>query len=346
MSEAKSAYAQAGVDIEAANRTKGKIKSLVQSTFNKGVLGDIGGFGGLFAPPWKQYKDPILVSSIDGVGTKLKLAFDTGIHNTIGRDIVFHCANDILVQGARPLFFTDYLALGSHDSAVVEAIISGLAGACREIDCVLLGGETAEMGDFYQAGEYDLAGSIVGMVERDRIIDGAGIRPGDVVIGLSSDGLHTNGFTLARRVVFEGAGLAVGALFPGSQHTVGEEMLRPHRSYVAPVLNLLDQVNIRGLAHITGGGIWDNIPRILPAGVDVVLQQGSWEIPSIFGYIQEVGGIEEREMYHVFNMGIGMVAVVTESDADKTVEILCQSGENAQVVGRVAPGEGIVRLSD
>ena len=344
MGETKSAYAEAGVDIKTANETKKSIKGLVQSTYNKRVLAEMGGFGGLFVPPWKEYKDPVLVSSVDGVGTKLKLAFDTGIHHTIGRDIVFHCANDILVQGARPLFFMDYLALGSHDPKVVEAVVSGLASACSDIDCVLLGGETAEMGDFYQVGEYDLAGSIVGIVDRDNIISGSGIKQNDAVIGLGSDGLHTNGYTLARRVIFDMAGLGVEDTLPGTDLSIGEEMLRPHRSYVGPVLNLIEQVGVKGIAHITGGGIWDNIPRILSEGVDVILNQGSWEIPLIFNYIQQVGAIDEREMHHVFNMGIGMAIIVAASDADKTVDILTGSGEKAQVIGSVGPGEGAVRF--
>ena len=344
MDQARSAYARAGVDIDAANRTKEQIKESVRSTFTSGVVGDMGGFGGLFRPPWQAFRDPVLVSSVDGVGTKLKLAFSTGIHNTIGRDIVFHCANDILVQGARPLFFMDYLAMGIHAPEVVGDIVEGLAGACREIECALLGGETAEMADFYAAGEYDLAGTIVGVVERKKIIDGSRIGGGDVVLGLASDGLHTNGYTLARRVVLEEADLGLEAPFPGSQYTVAEEMLRPHRSYVGAVLEALEYVDIKGLVHITGGGIWDNIPRILPAGVHVVLHKGKWAIPSIFEFIERAGGIEEREMYHVFNMGLGMVVFVAEEDADKAVEVLRRSGEDANIVGRVVQGEGAVRL--
>ena len=342
--EKKSAYARAGVDIDAANQTKGAIKELVRSTFNQGVLGDMGGFGGLFVPPWKECEEPVLVSSVDGVGTKLKLAFMSGIHDSVGMDIVNHCANDILVQGARPLFFMDYLALGSHDPTVVEAIVRGLAQACREIGCVLIGGETAEMAGFYQAGEYDLAGSIVGMVDRQRIIDGRTIEAGDVVIGLASDGLHTNGYTLARKVILEEGGLELDKPLGDTGRTAAEEMLRPHRAYVKPVLGLMEEVEVRGLVHITGGGFWDNVPRILPDGLGVVIRRGEWDIPPIFTFLSQVGEIDEREMFHVFNMGIGMMAFVPREEGEKGVAFLRDRGEDARIIGEVIEGEKAVQL--
>ena len=342
--EKKSAYARAGVDIDAANQTKGAIKELVRSTFNEGVLGDMGGFGGLFIPPWRECEEPVLVSSVDGVGTKLKLAFMSGIHGSVGMDIVNHCANDILVQGARPLFFMDYLALGSHEPAVVEAIVRGLAQACRDIGCVLIGGETAEMAGFYQAGEYDLAGSIVGIVDRQRIIDGRTIEAGDVVIGLASDGLHTNGSTLARKVIIEQGGLGLDEPLGETGRTVAEEMLRPHRAYVKPILGLMEEIDVRGLVHITGGGFWDNVPRTLPQGLGVVIRKGEWEIPPVFSFLARVGPIDEREMFHVFNMGIGMMAFMRREEGEKGVTILRDLGEDARIIGEVVEGEQAVKL--
>jgi len=342
--EKKSAYARAGVDIDAANQTKGAIKELVRSTFNEGVLGDMGGFGGLFIPPWRECEEPVLVSSVDGVGTKLKLAFMSGIHGSVGMDIVNHCANDILVQGARPLFFMDYLALGSHEPAVVEAIVRGLAQACRDIGCVLIGGETAEMAGFYQAGEYDLAGSIVGIVDRQRIIDGRTIEAGDVVIGLASDGLHTNGYTLARKVIIEQGGLGLDEPLGETGRTVAEEMLRPHRAYVKPILGLMEEIDVRGLVHITGGGFWDNVPRTLPQGLGVVIRKGEWEIPPVFSFLARVGPIDEREMFHVFNMGIGMMAFMRREEGEKGVTILRDLGEDARIIGEVVEGEQAVKL--
>lgn len=339
MGEKKGAYAQAGVDIEAANQTKKTIKELVRSTFGEGVLGDMGGFGGLFAPPWKEFAEPVLVSSVDGVGTKLKLAFASGIHDTVGMDIVHHCANDILVQGARPLLFMDYLAMGRHDPEVVESVVRGVARGCRGVGCSLLGGETAEMPDFYQAGEYDLAGCIVGIVDRDKIIDGSAIEAGDRIVGLASDGLHTNGYSLARRVVLEQAGLRLDEALGDTGRTVAEEMLRPHRAYVQSVLQLMENAQVKGLAHITGGGFWDNVPRILPAGLSAVIHQGRWDVPPVFDYIQKTGKIDEQEMYHVFNMGIGMMIFVSGDESEKAVEQLRQDGEDARVLGEVVAGE-------
>lgn len=339
-----SAYARAGVDIEAAMQTKNRIKGLVRSTFGPEVIGDMGGFGGLFAPPWKDFDDPVLVSSVDGVGTKLKLAFLSGIHDSIGADIVNHCANDILVQGARPLFFMDYLALGSHDPAVVEAVVGGIARACSHLGCALLGGETAEMGDFYQAGEYDLAGTIVGIVDRSQLLDGSACRAGDALVGLGSDGLHTNGYTLARRVVFEQAGKRPDEIFEPCGRSFVQEMLIPHRPYVQPLLALRQQVELKGLAHITGGGLLDNLPRVLPAGLRAHIDTSAWQVPPLFEFIGQEGQIERQEMFRVFNMGIGMVAVVAAEDAAKAVSFLREAGEQAQIIGRIAAGDGPVQL--
>ncbi len=344
MTHMQGAYARAGVDIEAANRTKQAIKAAVRSTFTPGVLGDIGGFGGLFAPAWGDCADPVLVGSVDGVGTKLKLAFDSGIHDTVGADLVSHCGNDILVQGARPLFFMDYLAMGRHDGEVAEAVVSGVARGCRQIGCALIGGETAEMPGFYQPGEYDLAGSIVGLVDRGKIIDGSRADAGDAIIGLASDGLHTNGFSLARRVVFEQARLRLGDPLGDTGRTVAEELLRPHRPYVAPVLDLLAHVDVKGMAHVTGGGFWDNLPRVLRPGVSARVRRGSWDIPPVFRYLQAAGGIEEREMYHVFNMGIGLVLFVAADAVDGAVARLRQAGEDARCIGEVDRGSEPVVL--
>ncbi|MFA6111338.1 MAG: phosphoribosylformylglycinamidine cyclo-ligase [Candidatus Latescibacterota bacterium] len=344
MVEQRGAYAEAGVDIEAANRTKQAIKEAVRSTFSPAVLGDLGGFGGLFVPPFGEYREPVLVGSVDGVGTKLKLAFLSGIHDTVGIDIVSHCGNDILVQGARPLFFMDYLAMGRHDPEVAEAVVRGVAQGCRQIGCALIGGETAEMPGFYAPGEYDLAGSIVGIVDRERIVDGRGIGPGDVILGLASDGLHTNGYSLARRVVFEQAGLGLDDRLGDTGRTVVEELLRPHRPYVTPVLSLLAEVPVKGMAHLTGGGFWDNLPRTLAKGLRVRVRRGSWEVPAVFSFLQHAGKISEREMFHVFNMGVGLVLFVAAADADRAVAILRSAGEDARVIGEVDRGEEPVVL--
>lgn len=338
--EKKSAYAAAGVDIEAANRSTRTIKELVRTTFGPEVVGGPGGFGGMFAPPWKEYRDPVLVSSIDGVGTKLRLAFVSGRHDTVGIDIVHHCANDILVQGARPLFFMDYLAMGVHDPDVVEAIVRGVATGCRNVGCALIGGETAEMPDFYRPGEYDLAGSIVGIVDREGIIDGRSVTCGDAIIGLASDGLHTNGYSLARRIVFTMAELEPDDPLGATGHTVTEELLRPHRSYVQSVLALLQTVSIKGIAHITGGGVWDNLPRVVPAGLCARIRRGTWSIPPVFDFLQETGKIDEHEMFHVFNMGLGLVLFVDPADSEAALEGLRAHGEDARLIGEVEPDEG------
>ncbi len=344
MAGRKSAYAAAGVDIDAANRTKSVIKELVGSTFGAGVVGSTGGFGGMFAPPWREYEDPVLVSSVDGVGTKLRVAFASGRHDTVGIDIVHHCANDILVQGARPLFFLDYLAMGVHDPDVATAVVAGVAAGCRSVGCALIGGETAEMPGFYQAGEYDLAGTIVGIVDRARIIDGSGIGVGDAIIGLASDGLHTNGYSLARRIVFEQAGLGLEDPLGQTGRTVVDELLRPHRAYVGPVLRACAELPVKGIVHITGGGLWDNVPRVLPAGLCARLRAGSWDVPPVFAFLQEQGRIDPQEMYHVFNMGLGLVLFVDAARADAAVALLRQAGEDARRVGDVVAGERSVVL--
>lgn len=338
----RSAYAEAGVDVEAANTTKRRMRALVRSTFGPEVVTDIGGFGGLFAPRWSTYDDPVLVSSVDSVGTKLKVAFMMNRHDTVGIDMVNHCVNDILVQGAEPLFFMDYIGMGAHQQEVVLQIIEGLAAACRRAGCALLGGEMATLPGFYRPGEYDLAGTIVGMVERKRIVDGSSIRAGDVLVGLGSDGLHTNGYSLARKLLFEVAGLGIADRVEELGGMVGEELLRPHRSYLFPIRALLDTVDVHGMAHITGGGMVDNIPRILPDGLSAVIQRGSWWVPPIFVLLQKVGDVEEQEMLHTFNMGVGMVVLVSAQDVEVSRATLERHGERTYVLGRVvSDGKGV-----
>lgn len=330
------AYAAAGVNIEGAGRTKRGIAALVRSTFGPEVLTDVGGFGGLFAPRWDAYRDPVLVAGTDGVGTKLKIAFLTGIHNTVGADLVAHCANDILVQGARPLFFLDYLAMGKHDSAVAEAVIDGIANGCKACGCALLGGEMAEMPDFYAEGEYDLAGTIVGIVNREDILDGSRVQPGDKLIALPSSGLHTNGYSLARRLLFETAGWDVATQLDELGGTIGETLLAPHRSYVSSVFGLMEVVTLRGMAHVTGGGIVDNLPRTLPDGLGARILRGTWPEPPVFDLLRRVGDdIHVDEMFRVFNMGMGMVLVVPSSQAEQAVEQLNRYGEEGYIIGEV-----------
>ena len=330
------AYAAAGVNIEGAGRTKRGIAGLVRSTFGPEVLADVGGFGGLFAPRWDAYRDPVLVAGTDGVGTKLKIAFLTGIHNTVGADLVAHCANDILVQGARPLFFLDYLAMGKHDSAVAEAVIEGVANGCKACGCALLGGEMAEMPDFYAEGEYDLAGTIVGIVNREDILDGSRVQPGDKLIALPSSGLHTNGYSLARRLLFENAGWDVATQLDELGGTIGEALLTPHRSYVSSVFGLREAVTLKGMAHVTGGGIVDNLPRTLPDGLGARILRGTWPEPPVFNLLQRVGDdIHVDEMFRVFNMGMGMVLVVPSSQAEQAVEQLNRNGEEGYIIGDV-----------
>ncbi len=330
------AYAAAGVDIDAASQTKSRISKMVSGTFGPEVLTDIGGFGGLFAPNWQTYENPVLVASTDGVGTKLKIAFLTGIHNTIGADLVAHCANDILVQGAKPIFFMDYLAMGSHDSEVATAVIEGVANGCKASGCALLGGEMAEMPGLYAKGEYDLAGTIVGMVDKDRILDGSSIEAGNCLIGIPSSGLHTNGFSLARQILFETAGLTVDSQVDELRSTIGEALLTPHLSYVDQIHTLMEEVPIKGLAHITGGGLIDNVPRTLPAGLGAQISSANWPQLPIFSFLSNIADeIDRSELFQVFNMGIGMVAIVHQDCVGEAIEILESGGKRAYIIGEI-----------
>jgi len=333
-------YADAGVSIDNANRAVAKIREFARSTFNDRTLTEIGSFGGMFSAAFPGMAEPILVASADGVGTKLKLAFETGIHNTVGADLVNHCVNDILVQGARPLFFLDYFATGKLEPDVTASVVEGMATACRENGCVLLGGETAEMPDFYPPGEYDLAGFIVGVVDKKNVIDGKNIKPGDVVLGIPSNGLQTNGYSLARKLFFE-----VGKYKPDTYlhelgETVGEALLKTHQSFLRPLEGLLDTGLIKGLAHITGGGFLENIPRILPENVSVEIKRGTWPELPIFGVMQKLGNVDEKEMFRTFNMGIGMVVICSESDKDNRVNQL----GNFYEIGRAKSGPKKVEI--
>ena len=309
-------YADAGVSIDNANRAVAKIREFARSTFNERTLTEIGSFGGMFSAAFPEMAEPVLVASADGVGTKLKLAFETGIHNTVGADLVNHCVNDILVQGARPLFFLDYFATGKLEPDITTSVVEGMARACKENGCVLLGGETAEMPDFYPAGEYDLAGFIVGIVDKAKVIDGKSIEAGDVVLGLPSTGLQTNGYSLARKLFFDVGGYKVDSYVDELGMNVGQALLATHSSFLPQLGPLLDTGMIKGLAHITGGGFLENIPRILPDGVSVEINRGSWPEPPIFGVMQKLGNVSESEMFRTFNMGIGMVIVCSQFDAE------------------------------
>jgi phosphoribosylformylglycinamidine cyclo-ligase len=332
-------YKAAGVDIDAGNETVRRIRSLARGTFTPGVLSDIGSFGGLFRLDRDRYEEPVLVSSADGVGTKLRVAFMTGRHDTVGADLVNHCVNDILVQGAEPLFFLDYLATGRLSPAVAEQVVSGVARACRENGCALIGGETAEMPGFYADGEYDIAGFIVGAVERSRVIDGKSIVPGDVLIGLPSAGLHTNGYSLARRVLFEMAGWQADTFVPELGTTLGEALLAPHRSYLPLMRPLLERQSVRGLAHITGGGITENLPRVLPEGCAAEIDLQAWDVPALFQLLQERGQIAREEMFRAFNMGIGLVIVCAAREAERVINMLARAGEpHAVRIGFVVSG--------
>jgi phosphoribosylformylglycinamidine cyclo-ligase len=333
-------YADAGVDIEAGSEAVRLMRGAVRSTYRPEVLADIGSFGGFFALDARKYKEPVLVSGTDGVGTKLRVAMLADRHDTIGIDAVAMCVNDILVQGAEPLFFLDYLAVGKLMPEKAAAIIGGVAEGCRQAGCALIGGETAEMPGFYGPGEYDLAGFAVGVVERNRIIDGRGIKPGDKLIGLPSSGLHSNGYSLARKVLLDRAGYSVDTYLERLGRTVGEEMLEPTRIYVKTVLPLLERFQIKGLAHITGGGLTENIPRILPAGTRIRIRTGTWPVPPVFGLIQEIGGIAPAEMRRTFNMGVGLVAVVAEEEAEEVMASLKARGEKSCLMGEVAAEEG------
>ena len=334
----KKAYAHAGVDVDLGNRLKRRIQALVRQTHGLQVLGKIGGFGGLFAPNFSGMREPILVASIDGVGTKLKIAFAMNKHDTVGADLVNHCVNDIAVLGARPLFFLDYIGCEKLEPLIFNQLLRGFTRACRFAGCALIGGETAQMPGMYRKGEYDLAGCIVGVVDRARIIDGSNIRPGDAILGVASNGLHTNGYSLARKILFEKMRLKIGSRLPGSNVTVGEELLRVHKNY-QPLLAKVPAGILKGLAHITGGGLIDNLPRILPKSCDAVIDTKSWEAPPIFQILQRDGDVDPAEMYHVFNMGIGMVAIVSEGDVPRTMSIL-----KAKRIGRTELGRGKTKL--
>jgi phosphoribosylformylglycinamidine cyclo-ligase len=332
-------YRSAGVDIDAATRANQRIRGLVRSTFTPGTLGDMGNFGGLFQLNTQGYHEPVLVASTDGVGTKLKVAFACGRHDTVGYDLVSHCVNDILVQGAQPLFFLDYLALGKLVPEVVEAVVRGLARACCEFGVSLLGGETAEMPGFYPPDEYDLAGTIVGVVERDQIIDGSTLEPGDSLLGLGSSGLHTNGYSLARKIFFDQEGLKPEDRVEELGSAVGDLLLQPHRCYLPLVEPLLKKGWVKALAHITGGGLTDNIPRVLAEGTSAKIQLGSWSVPDLFRYLREKGEILEDEMLRTFNVGIGMVVMVAREHLEETKEFLSRAGEDAVVIGEIIEGD-------
>ena len=337
-------YSDAGVSIDAANRAVERIRELARGTFNARTLSEIGSFGGMFDGAFPKMRSPVLVASADGVGTKLKIAFLTNRHDTVGRDLVNHCTNDILVQGARPLFFLDYVATGKLSPDVVTSIVEGVARGCRENNCVLLGGETAEMPGFYSEGEYDIAGFIVGVVDREKVIDGRGIEPGDVLLALPSAGLHTNGYSLARKLFFEVAGMRPDTHVERLGATVGDALLAPHLSYLPPLEGLLDAGAIKGLAHITGGGLLENIPRILPEGVGVEIRRGSWPVPEIFVLMQELGSVSEHEMLRTFNMGVGMVLVCAAADAGKVRAHFDSLGEAHYEIGRATRGAREVAL--
>lgn len=333
-------YKHSGVDIDAGNAAVRRIKELARATFTPGVLSEIGSFGGLFRLDVTRYRDPVLVASADGVGTKLKMAFLSGRHDTVGADLVNHCVNDILVQGARPLFFLDYLATGRLLPETAAAVVSGIARACRENGCALLGGETAEMPGFYAEGEYDLAGFIVGVVERERLIEGKAIRPGDALIGIPSAGLHTNGYSLARRIVFDTLSMTVDTFVPELGATVGETLLSTHRSYLPIIGPLLEGGRLLGLAHITGGGITDNLPRVLPQGTSARIDRRAWTVPQVFTFLQQAGAVPVDDMYRTFNMGIGLIAACRPQDVDDVLAGLAEAGEaGARVIGEIVAGE-------
>lgn len=339
-------YRQAGVDIEAGNEFVRRITPLVRSTFRPEVLTDLGGFGGLFRFDPSRYREPVLVSGTDGVGTKLKIAFLMDKHDTVGIDLVAMSVNDIAVSGAEPLFFLDYFATGKLAIGVAETVVRGIAEGCRQAGCALIGGETAEMPSFYPDGEYDLAGFAVGVVDRQKIIDGHDIVPGDLLVGLASTGLHSNGFSLARRVLLDDAGLTLSSRVDDLAHSLGETLLTPTRIYVRTVLKLIVAHRIKGIAHVTGGGITENLPRVFPQGRLGLIRRGSWAVPPIFPLIQRLGRVEEEEMYRVFNMGIGLILVVPAEEAEKVVMSARQEGETAWIIGEVAQGSAVERRVD
>jgi phosphoribosylformylglycinamidine cyclo-ligase len=347
-----SAYAAAGVDIDAQEAGLREVKKLAKATFTEGVLTEIGSFGGLFRPDLSGMEEPVLVASADGVGTKLAIARMAGDYSTVGRDLVNHCVNDVLVQGARPLFFLDYVGAGVLEPAALVELVSGVARGCRENRCALLGGETAEMPGFYQPGDYELVGFVVGLVDRKDVLPRLGdehrVRPGDVLVGLPSAGLHTNGYSLARKILFERLGLGLGDRIPGARsdgpgaakHTVGELLLAPHLSYLPAVEPLLAHPGLHALAHVTGGGLTDNLPRVLPPGTHAVVRFGSWEVPELFHLLQEHGEVDTEEMLRVFNMGVGLVLVVDRDALGEVLEALRRGGQRARVIGTVQEGGG------
>ena len=342
MSEDALRYGSAGVDIDASNAAKRRIKTLVESTFTPGVLGGFGGFGGMFRVP-PGVENPVLVSSADGVGTKIKVAIEANRHDTIGRDLVNHCVNDILVQGALPLFFLDYVAFGKLDPAVVEAVVSGVAAGCRENGCALIGGETAEMPGLYTPPDYDLAGFIVGYVEENRILGSHRVRPDDVLIGLPSSGLHTNGYSLARKIVTDRLRLRMDDAFPAGGGAVADVLLAEHRSYLPALKQVLDRVH--AMAHVTGGGLMENLNRALPKTVDAVIDTSSWKVPDVFRVLQEAGAVEPAEMHRTFNMGVGMVVICAPSDAKSILSAASAAGVAGWILGSLKPGSGAVILS-
>jgi phosphoribosylformylglycinamidine cyclo-ligase len=332
-------YSDAGVDISSAERSKQRIKMLARKTFNRQVLSEIGGFGGLFALDLEKFPNPVLVSSADGVGTKLKVAFELGIHHTVGQDLVNHCVNDIAVQGATPLFFLDYLATGKLDNEVIETVVQGISEACRANGCALIGGETAQMPGFYADGEYDLAGTIIGAVSRDKIVTGDNIQVGDVLIGLPSNGLHTNGYSLARKLLFEVAKYGPDQYVNELKDKTGAALMRTHRSYLAIIKKLTGAEVVNGMAHITGGGITENLPRILPKGMGAVVDLASWQTPPLFEHLQHLGDVEQDEMLRTFNMGIGLICVVPAEKVKKAKAVLNRANERHCIMGRIVRGD-------
>ena len=332
-------YAESGVDIDRADRAKQRIKYLAHRTFTRGVIGEIGGFGGLFALDKKKFRDPVLVSSVDGVGTKLKVAFMMKLHHTVGADLVNHCVNDIAVQGATPLFFMDYLATGVLDPGIVEKVVEGMAEACRHNNCALIGGETAQMPGFYPGGEYDLAGFIVGIVDRGKIISGNEVEVGDVLVGLPSNGLHTNGYSLARKLFFEIAHYTPETYVNEIKNKVGNELMRTHKSYWPQARKLVSAGLVHGMAHITGGGITDNLPRVLPKGTAAVVELGTWPVQPVFTHLQQIGNVPADDMLRTFNMGIGMVLIVAAKKYKRVESLIEKCGEKSYLIGRIVRGD-------
>jgi phosphoribosylformylglycinamidine cyclo-ligase len=338
------AYAAAGVDINLGNQVKATLPQLLASTRRHEVLGKVGGFGGLFALDVKKFRQPVLVSSVDGVGTKLKIAFAMGRHDTVGQDLVNHCVNDITVLGAEPLFFLDYIGTGKLRPRVFQDLIRGFATACAENHCALIGGETAQLPGFYQDGEYDLSGTIVGVVEKSAMLDGKAIKPGDAIIGLASSGLHTNGYSLARKILFDQMKLTPKSRVAGLSGTLGEALLAVHLSYGQLTRAVLKRFCVKGMAHITGGGFIDNIPRVLPKKCDALIKKGAWDLPPLFQLLADRGGVEESELYQVFNMGIGMTLIVAPEKADAILKFIRARRQAAWIIGEITRGAGKVRM--